>query len=54
MKFDLKTILTLSFSAGVFALTFMGKIEPNVAIVPVFLSIMAYYFAKKDESTPST
>lgn len=53
MKFDLKTILTLSFSAGIFALTFMGKIEPNVAVVPVFLSIMAFYFSKKDTPTPS-
>jgi len=48
MKFDLKTILTLLFSVSIIVLTFMGLIKPEVAIVPVFLSVMAYYFAKKD------
>ncbi len=51
MKIDLKTILTLLFACAVIVLTFMKFIEPEVAVVPAFLSVITYYFAKKD--TPS-
>lgn len=51
MKRDLKTILTLWFSVAIISMTIMWLIKPEVAVVPVYLSIMAYYFNKKETPT---
>ena len=48
MKRDLKTILTLSFAAAGIYMTIAWLIKPEVAFIPVYLSIFAYYFNRKD------
>lgn len=54
MKRDLKTILTLTFTAAGIYMTIAGMIEPEIAFVPVYLSIFAYYFNKKEPVTVET
>lgn len=53
LKFDLKTLLTLSFTLSVIILTFMWTIKPEVAIIPAFLTVMSFFFAKKVDNSTS-
>lgn len=52
MKRDLKTIITIAFTFAGIYFTATWKLDPQVAFVPVYLSVFAYYFNKKNTPTP--